>query len=85
MMLTLGLIALFSIAAVVAIAMLIWQIADAAPRIAGLKAALANCPQSREFRYSLRETLVNPRYGQVVSLPVKIRTLGSEQPLRAAA
>ena len=34
MMLTLGLISLFSLAAVTAIAMLAWQIAGAAPKIA---------------------------------------------------
>ena len=85
MMLTFGLIALFSIAAVISLAMLAWQIADAAPQIAGLKAALADCPQTRELRYSVRETQVSSRHGQVVLLPIKIKPTGSAQPLRAAS
>ena len=85
MMLTMGLIALFSIAAVVAIAMLAWQIADAAPKVADLKAGLTDCPQTRELRFTVRETLVSPRHGQIVTLPIKIKPVGSEQPLRAAA
>lgn len=85
MMLTFGLIALFSIAAVTAIAMLVRQIADAAPRIAELKTALAHCPQTRELRFTIRETLVSPRHGQIVPLPIKVKPAGSPQPLRAAA
>ena len=84
-MLTFGLIALFSIAAVTATAMLAWQIADAAPRIAELQAALAECPQTCELRFTIRETLVSPRHGQVVPLPIKVKPSGSPQPLRAAA
>ncbi len=86
---TFGLIALFSVAAITAIAILGWQIADAAPRIAGLKAALAQCPQSRELRFTIRETLVSPRHGQVVALsaatPIKVKPICQVQPLRAAA
>ena len=89
MMLTFGLFVLFSIAAVTAVAMLAWQIADAAPKIAGLQAALADCPQTRELRFTVRETLVSPRHGQVVALPlrvsIKVKPAGSPQPLRAAA
>ena len=85
MMLTLGLISLFSLAAVTAIAMLAWQIAEAAPKIARLQAALADCPQTRELRFTIRETLVSPRHGQVVALPIKLKQAGSAQPLRAAA
>ena len=84
-MLTFGLIALFSVAAMAAIGILAWQIADAAPKIAGLKEVLANCPQTRELRFSVRETLISPRHGQIVSLPIKIKPVGSVQPLRAAA
>ena len=83
-MLTFGLIALFTAAAIIAVAMLGWQIADAVPHVAQLKAALAECPQAREVRFTLRETLVSPRHGQVVVLPVKLKS-AEQQPLRAAA
>ena len=84
-MLTFGLIALISTAAIVAISMLAWQIADALPRVADLKAALAECPQTRELRFTIRETLVSPRHGQIVALPIKVKPMGSPEPLRAAA
>ena len=84
-MLTFGLIALISTAAIVAISMLAWQIADALPRVADLKAALAECPQTRELRFTIRETLVSPRHGQIVALPTKVKPMGSPEPLRAAA
>ena len=83
-MLAFGLIALFTAAAVAAVAMLGWQIADAHPHVAQLKAALAECPRTHEVRFTLRETLVSPRHGQVVALPVKIKSV-AQQPLRAAA
>jgi hypothetical protein len=85
MMLTFGLIALISIAALTAIAVLAWQIADAAPKVAELKTALADCSQTRELRFVVRETLVSPRHGQIVTLPIKLKPVGSAQPLRAAA
>ena len=85
MMLTMGLIVLFSFAAVTAVALLAWQISDAAPKIAGLRAALADCPQTRELRFMVRETLVTPRHGQVVALPVKLKPVRLAPPLRAAA
>ena len=84
-MLTFGLIALISTAAIVAISMLAWQIADALPRVADLKAALAECPQTRALRFTIRETLVSPRHGQIVALPIKVKPMGSPEPLRAAA
>ena len=85
MMLTVGLIVLLSVAGVTAVTMLVWQIADAAPKIAGLRAALADCPQTRELRFTVRETLVTPRHGQVVALPVKLKPVRLAPPLRAAA
>ncbi len=84
-MFTLGLIALFSVAAVTSAAMLAWQIADAAPKIAQLKAALADCPQTRELRFTIREITVSPRHGQVVAMPVRIKPLALPQAHRAAA
>ena len=84
-MLTFGLIALISTAAIVAISMLASQIADALPRVADLKAALAECPQTRALRFTIRETLVSPRHGQIVALPIKVKPMGSPEPLRAAA
>ena len=85
MMLTFGLIALYSVTAMVAIGTLAWQITDAVPKIAGLKVALTNCPQTRELRFSVCETLISPRHGQVVTLPIRVKLVGSSQPLRAAA
>ena len=83
-MLAFGLVALFTVAAVTAVAMLGWQIAQVLPHVAQLKTAMAECPQTREVRFTLRETLVSPRHGQVVALPVKIKS-AVQQPLRAAA
>ena len=85
MMLTVGLIVLFLVAGVTAVAMLVWQIADAAPKIAGLQAALADCQPSRDLRFTVREITVSPRHGQVLALPVRIKPLALPQPLRAAA
>ena len=84
-MIAFGLIALFALAAIVALATLSIEIAAALPRIAGIKAALAECPQSRELRFTIREITVTPRHGQVVALPVRIKPLAAPQPLRAAA
>ena len=85
MMLTFGLIVLFLVAGVTAMATLVWQLADAAPKIAGLHAALADCPQTRELRFTIREITVSPRHGQVVAMPVRIKSLALPQALRAAA
>jgi hypothetical protein len=84
-MMAFGLIGLFTLAAIIAVATLGFQIAAALPRIAGIKAALAECPPTRELRFTIREITVSPRHGQVVALPVRIRSLVSPQPLRAAA
>ena len=84
-MLTLGLIALFCVAAITAAVMLAWQIADAAPKIGQLKAALAQCPQTRELRFTIREITISPRHGQVVALPARIKPRALPQALRAAA
>jgi CDP-diacylglycerol--serine O-phosphatidyltransferase len=53
----------------------------------GLVAAglLADCSQTRELRFVVRDTLVSPRHGQIVTLPIKLKPVGSAQPLRAAA
>lgn len=84
-MMAFGLTALLSFAAIVAIAILALQIAAALPRVAGIRAALSDCPQTRELRFTIREITVSPRHGQVVALPVRIKQAGSPQPLRAAA
>ena len=84
-MMAFGLTALLSFAAIVAIAISALQIAAALPRVAGIKAALSDCPQTRELRFTIREITVSPRHGQVVALPVRIKPAGSLQPLRAAA
>ena len=85
MMIAFGLTALFALAATFALATLGLEIAAALPRIAGIKAALADCPQTSELRFTIREITVSPRHGQVVALPVRIKPLASPQPLRAAA
>ena len=85
MMIAFGLTALFALAAIVALATLGVEIAAALPRLAGIKAALADCPKCRELRFTIREIAVSPRHGQVVALPVRIKPLASPQPLRAAA
>ena len=85
MMIVLGLTALFTLAAVVALATLGFEIAAAVPRFAEIKSALAECPPTRELRFTIREITVSPRHGQVVTLPVRIKPLVSPLPLRAAA
>ena len=85
MMIAFGLTALFALAAVVALTTLGFEIAAVLPRIAGIKAALAECLPMREVRFTTREITVNPRHGQVVALPVRIKPLAAPQPLRAAA
>ncbi|MDL2352312.1 MAG: hypothetical protein QFC78_05645 [Pseudomonadota bacterium] len=85
MMIAVGLTALFALAAIAALGTLGLSIAAALPRIAGIKAALADCPQTRELRFTIREITVSPRHGQVASLPVRIKPLALPQPLRAAA
>ena len=85
MMIAFGLTALFAFAAIVALGSLGFGIAAALPRIAGIKAALAECPQARELRFTIREITVSPRHGQVAHLPVWIKPLAAPQPLRAAA
>ena len=84
-MMAFGLTALFAFAAIAAIGMLALQFAAALPRVAGIRAALADCPQSRELRFTIREITVSPRHGQVAHLPVRIKPLAVPQPLRAAA
>ena len=85
MMIVFGLTALFAFAAIVALATLGLEIATALPRIAGIKTALAEGPQTSELRFTIREITVSPRHGQVVVLPVRIKPLTAPQPLRAAA
>ena len=84
-MITIGLTALFALAAIVALGTLGFSIVAALPRIAAIKAALADCPPTRELRATIREIELNPKRGQVVALPVRITQLASPQPLRVAA
>ena len=85
MMIAVGLTALFTLAALVALGTLGCSIAAALPRFAAIKAALADCPQNRELRFTIREITVSPRHGQVAQLPVRIKPLAAPRPLRAAA
>ena len=84
-MIAFGLTALFALAAIAALGTLGFSIAAALPRIAGIKAGLADCPQTRALRFTVREITVSPRHGQIATLPVRIKPLASPRPLRAAA
>ena len=54
-MLAFGLVALFTVAAVTAVAMLGCQISQVLPHVAQLKTAMAECPQTREVRFNLKD------------------------------
>lgn len=78
--------AVFLAAAVIACGVLGFQLAAALPQAAQLKQALRDCPQTRELRYTIVETMVTPRHGDVVALPARIRPLAAQpKPFRAAA
>ena len=84
-MIAICLIALFTLAALVALVTIGLEVAAALPRIAALRAALVEGSPSRELRFTIREITVAPRRGQVVRLPLRVKPLASPQPLRAAA
>ena len=85
MMIAFGLTALFAFAAIAALGTLGFSIAAVLTRINGIKAALADCPQTRELRFTIREITVSPRHGEVAHLPVRIKPRALPRPLRAAA
>lgn len=85
-MLSFAMITLFVAAATLALGVLALQIAATLPQVAPLRQALCECPQTREFRFTFTETLVTPRHGEVVALPVRIKpSVSQPKPLRAAA
>ena len=79
-----GLASLFVLAALVAFAVITASVARALPQVRAVKAALANCPETRELRFTVRELVVTPARGNVVALPVRLKP-AALQPLRAAA
>ena len=84
-MLSFAMIALFVAAAALALGVLALQIA-ATLQVAPLRQALRSCPQTREFRFTFTETLVTPRHGEVVALPIRIKSAAAQpKPYRAAA
>ena len=83
-MIAFGLATLFVLAALVALAVIAVAVARALPQVRELKAALANCPETRELRFTVRELVVAPARGNVVALPVRFKP-AALQPLRAAA
>ena len=83
-MIAFGLASLFVLAALVAFAVIAASVVRALPQVRALKAALANCPETRELRFTVRELVVTPARGNVVALPVRLK-LAALQPLRAAA
>ena len=83
-MIAFGLASLFVLAALVAFAVITASFARALPQVRAVKAALANCPETRELRFTVRELVVIPARGNVVALPVRLKT-AALQPLRAAA
>ena len=85
-MLSFAMIALFVAAAALALGVLALQIAATLPQVAPLREALRSCPQTREFRFTFTETLVTPRHGEVVALPIRIKSAAAQpKPYRAAA
>lgn len=83
-MIAFGLASLFVLAALVACGVIATSITGALPQLRGLKAALAECPETRELRFTVREVVVSPARGNVIALPVRFKP-AALQPLRAAA
>ena len=82
-MVALVLVALFLVAASIALGTIGLAVSAALPRVRELKLALAECPQQRELRFTIREVMVTPVRGKVVALPLRFKQ--PVQPLRAAA
>lgn len=83
-MIAFGLAALFFLGSLVALAAIAVAVVRALHQVRGLKAAMANCPETRELRFTVRELVVTPARGNVVALPVRFKS-AALQPLRAAA
>lgn len=87
MMLNLALTLAFTAAALLAVVTIAAMLRRALPQIAGLRGALAACPQTREYSYRVVETVVAHGGGQVLALPLRSRQarLAAPAGLRAAA
>lgn len=79
------LVLLFAVA-VFAISVVVHTFSRFAQQAAAIRAALAECPEKREFRYTVRETVVSYNDGKVVQLGTRRKIAAvSRQPQRAAA
>lgn len=87
MMLNLALTLSFTAAALLAVVTIVATLRRALPQVAGLRDALATCPQTREYRYRVMETVVTHGGGQILALPLRPRQarLIGRTGLRAAA
>lgn len=83
-MIAFALIALFLVAALVAVGTIGTAVSAALPRMQELKLALRDCPDTREMRFTIREIVVVPAHGKVVALPLRFKPV-ADRPLRAAA
>ncbi len=83
-MVALALLALFVVAATLALGAIGHAVSVALPKARELKMALAACPDQRELRFTIREVVVTSAHGKVVALPLRFKP-AAPQPLRAAA
>lgn len=79
--------ALFLLAALLICGVFAAALRQALPLARRLRAALADCPETLELRYTIRETVVGWNDGTVVVLPLRARSIPRARPvgLRAAA
>lgn len=62
---------LLGVLLVVSLGLLAQMVRVALPRFAALKRELAECPATRELRFTVRETVVSWNDGTVIALPVR--------------
>ncbi|MFM5917747.1 MAG: hypothetical protein ACKOOL_09465 [Novosphingobium sp.] len=83
-MIAFALVGLFVTATALALGVIGAAVSVALPRVRELKTALAECPEQREMRFTIREVAVAPAYAKVIALPLRFKSSASH-PLRAAA
>lgn len=78
---------LLGVALVLSLGLLARMGVRAASRFAVIRQELESCPQMRELRFTIRETVVRYNDGKIIALPVRQPRLvrPAPQPLRAAA
>ena len=67
-MLTVELSVLFAFLALVGAGLLIHSLRTALPKVSAIRQALAECPEQREVRFTIREVVVRYNDGKVVPL-----------------